>query len=190
MPGPAGKPPGDVGGILGIVEDQQPPAALVQVGQHRRPHLPGARPGLDAPQRHPEGGELVPDQPGLLGVDPPRHLIAAGEPVRVLNRQLGLAHPAHTLQRLHHRPVPGQQPAPHRRQQVVPAGEPRIAGRDVPYPQHTARRSRPGPRRAAASSRSDRSTSLPSWSGLANGCVTSPLACTRRRNATCCAPDA
>ena len=142
MPGPAGQPRADVGGVLGVVEDQQPPAALVQVGQHRRPDRLGACPGLDAAQRGAQGGELVADQPGLLGVDPPGHVIAVGEPVRVLDRQLGLAHPAHALQRLHHRRVPGQQPVPHRRQQPVPAGEPRVAGRDVPHPQHAARRQR------------------------------------------------
>ena len=141
-PAPPGSHGRDVGGVLGVVEDQQPPAALAQVGQHRRPHRLAARPGLDAAQRRAQGGELVADQPGLLGVDPPGHVVVGGEPVRVLDRQLGLAHPAHALQRLHHRPVPGQQPVPHRRQQPVPAGEPRVAGRDVPHPQHAARRQR------------------------------------------------
>ena len=128
--------------MLGVVEDQQPPAALVQVGQHRRPDLAGACPGLDAAQRGAQGGELVADQPALLGIDPPSHVIIGGEPVRVLDRQLGLAHPAHALQRLHHRRLPGQQPVPDRRQQPVPAGEPRVAGRDVPHPQHAVRRQR------------------------------------------------
>ena len=102
----------------------------------------GACPGLDAAQRGAQGGELVADQPGLLGIDPPGHVIVVGEPVRVLDRQLGLAHPAHALQRLHHRRVPGQQPVPDRRQQLVPAGEPRVAGRHVPHPQHAVRRQR------------------------------------------------
>ncbi len=48
----------------------------------------------------------------------------------------------------------------------------------------------PEPSHAWASSRNERSTSLPSWSGLAKDCVTSPLARTRRRNASCRAPNA
>lgn len=43
---------------------------------------------------------------------------------------------------LHHRRLPGQQLVPDRRQQAVPAGEPRVAGRDVPHPQHAVRRQR------------------------------------------------
>ena len=142
VPVPAGQPRADVGGGLGVVEDQQPPAALPQFPQHRRPHSLGACPGLDAAQRGAQGGELVADQPALLGVHPPRHVIVRREPVRVLDRQLGLAHPAQALQRLHHRPVPGQQPVPDRRQQLITAGESRVAGRDVPHPQHAARRQR------------------------------------------------
>ena len=144
MPGPAGQPRPDRGGGLGIVEDQQPPATVVQVGQHRRPHGVCARPGLDAAQRGAQGGELVADQPGLLGIHPPGHVIAVGEPVRVLDRQLGLAHPAHALQRLHPRVVPGLQLVPHRRQHPVPAGEGRVAGRNVPDPQRAVRRQRAG----------------------------------------------
>ena len=142
MPAPARQPPSDVSGFLGVVEDQQPPPPLPQLPQHRRPHHLHARPGLNTAQRRAQRGELIADQPGLLGVDPPGQVIAVGEPVRVLDRQLGLAHPGLALQRLHHRPIPGQQPLPHRRQQLVPASEPRIAGWDVPHPQHAARRQR------------------------------------------------
>ena len=144
MTAAARQPGSDVGGVLGVVEDQQPPPPLPQLSQYHRPHRLGACPGLQAPQRCPQRGDLVADQVGLLGVDPPGQVIGPGEPVRVLGRELGLAHPAHPLERLHHRPVPGQQPLPHRHQQTVPAGEPRIAGRDVPYPRHPARQPRPG----------------------------------------------
>ena len=116
MPAAARQPRRHVRGVLGVVEDQQPPAAVPQLGQHRRPHRLGPGPGLHAPQRKAEGGDLVPDQPALLGVDPPGQAIGCGEPVRVLGRQLGLAHPAHPVQRLHHRVVPGQQLLPHLRQ--------------------------------------------------------------------------
>ena len=104
--------------------------------------VPGS--GLDASQREPERGDLVADQPGLLGVDPPGQVVGPGEPVRVLGGQLGLAHPAHAVQRLHHRRVPAQQPVPHRLQQAVPAGEPRITGRDVPHPRHSPGQPRHG----------------------------------------------
>ena len=112
MPGAARQPRRHVAGVLGVVEDQQPPAPPPQLAQHRRPHRLRARPGLDTAQRGAQRGELVADQPGLLGVDPPGQVVGPGEPVRVLDRQLGLAHPAHPVQRLHHRPVPGQQRAP------------------------------------------------------------------------------
>ena len=133
MPAAPGQPRCHVRGIPGVVEDQQPPAALPQLGQHCCPHRLGPGPVLHASQRMPEGGDLVPDQPALLGIDPPGQVVGPGEPVRVLGRQLGLAYPAHPVQRLHHRPVPGQQPLPHLSQQIVPAGETRIAGGDVPH---------------------------------------------------------
>ena len=44
-------------------------------------------------------------------------------------------------------------------------------------------------RRVPASSRKDRSTNCPSMAGLANDPVTSPLSRTRRRNASCRAPN-
>ena len=91
-------------------------------------------PAWNASQRQAEGGDLVPDQPALLGVDPPGQVVGPGEPVRVLGRQLGLAHPAHPVQRLHHRRVPGQQPLPHLSQQIVAAGEPRITRRECSTP--------------------------------------------------------
>ena len=142
MARPARQPPGDISGFFGVVEDQQPPPPLAQVGQHRRPHLLGACPRLDTAERGAQGGELVADQPALLGVDPPAQLIGPGKPVRILDRQLGLAHPAHPLQRLHHRLFPAQQPVPHRHQQPVPAGEPRITGRQIPHPRQAARQPR------------------------------------------------
>ena len=134
MPTTAGQPPGDFGRVLGVVEYKQPPAPLPQLPQHRRPHRLHARPGLHTAQRHAQGGELIADQSGLLGVDPPGQVVGPGEPVRVLDRQLGLAHPAHPLERLHHRPVPGQQPLPHRHQQSIPTGKPQVTGWEIPHP--------------------------------------------------------
>ena len=155
VPAAARQPRCHVRGVLGVVEDQQPPAAVPQLGQHRRPHRLGPGPGLHASQRKAKGGDLVPDQPALLGVDPPGQVIGPGEPVRVLGCQLGLAHPTHPVQRLHHRLIPGQQLLPHLSQQIVPAGEPRITGGDVPHPrprpphgpQHLRSRDQPAGRR-------------------------------------------
>ena len=143
MPAAARQPRGHVRGVLGVVEDQQRPAAVPQLGQHRRPHRLGPGPGLHASQRQAKSGDLIPDQPALLGVDPPGQVIGPGEAVRVLGGQLGLAHPAHPVQRLHHRLIPGQQLLPHLSQQIVAAGEPGITGGDVPHPRH--RHDRPGP---------------------------------------------
>ena len=61
MPAATGQPFGDIGGILGIVEDQQPPAPVSQFGQHRRPQHRSASPGMNASQLSSEGGELVTD---------------------------------------------------------------------------------------------------------------------------------
>ena len=145
MPAAARQPPGDVGGVS---RRCRRPAATGPAPAARPAPPPAPPPCPPRPATQPSSraqrGELVPDQPGLLGVDPPGQVIVPGEPVRVLDRQLGLAHPAHALQRLHHRPVPGQQPLPHRHQQPVPAGEPRIARRDVPHPRHAPRQPRPG----------------------------------------------
>jgi hypothetical protein len=73
------------------------------------------------------------DQHRLFGVDPPHEVVFGGEPIRVLKRQLGLAHSAQPVERLHHQcGLPGPQPLPQLGQQVVAAGEVRIAGRQVP----------------------------------------------------------
>ena len=151
----AGQPWCHICGVLGVVEDQQRPAAVPQLGQHRRPHRLGPGPRLHASQRKTEGGDLVPDQPAFFSVDPPGQAVGPGEPVRVLRCQLGLAHPTHPVQRLHHRLIPGQQLLPHTRQQIVPAGEPRITGGDVPHlrpcpphgPQYLRSRNEPAGRR-------------------------------------------
>ena len=147
MPGPARQHPRHILRPAGVIEDQQPPVPLPQLGQHRPPRRRQPRPGLGAAQLRGQPGQLLPDQPRGLGVDPPHQVIAAREPVRVLDRQLRLADPAHAVQRLHHRPVPGQQRLPHRHQQPIAPGEPRVAGRDVPHPRPAPRPPRPGPAR-------------------------------------------
>ena len=44
MARPARQPPGDISGFFGVVEDQQPPPPLAQVGQHRPPAPPRCLP--------------------------------------------------------------------------------------------------------------------------------------------------
>ncbi len=82
MPAATRQPGPDVGGACGVVEHQQPAVPPVQLGQHRGPHHLGTRPERDTPQRRPEGGELVADQPRLLGIDPPGQVMTTSEPVR------------------------------------------------------------------------------------------------------------
>ena len=127
MPGTARQPRRQVLRGLGVVEHQQPPVPPPQLTEHRPPRRAQVRVRPGAAQLGGQRRDLLPDQPGLLRGDPPHHVIARGEPVRVLSRQLRLAHPAHPLQRLHHRPAPGQQRLPHIGQHLIPAGEPRIA---------------------------------------------------------------
>jgi hypothetical protein len=142
VPGPAGPVVGDVGRPLGVVEDEQPTVPVAQLGEqpvhgvgHRGPGRqlqPGCQPG-----------QLVGDQHGLFGVDPPDHVVVGGEPMGVLERQLGLAHPAQPVEGLHHqRGLPGPQPSPQLGQKIVAAGEVRIAGRQVPYPAPARRAAR------------------------------------------------
>jgi len=97
-----------------------------------------------------------PDQARRLGIDPPHQVIVACESVRVLDRQLCFAHPAHAIQRLHYRPVPRQQRFPHLNQQPIASGESRVAGRDVPHPRPAARPPRPGLTRPAQAPRKPR----------------------------------
>ena len=54
--------------------------------------------------------------------------------MRILHRQLRLADPAHAVQGLHHRPIPGQQLLSHRNQQSIPPCKTRIPRRNVPDP--------------------------------------------------------
>ena len=72
MPATAGQPPRNRGWIFSVVENQQPPAPFTQLSQHRCPDQFCTRPGPQASQRNTQCCELVPDQPRLLGIDPPR----------------------------------------------------------------------------------------------------------------------
>jgi len=179
MPAAARQPRCHIGRVLGVVEDQQPPAPLPQLGQHHRPHHLRACLSFNASQREPQSGDLVPDQPALLGVDPPGQVIGSGEPVRVLGRQLGLTHPAHPMQRLHQRLLPGQQPLPHRHQQTVSAGEPRITRRDIPHPRHSPRQPRTGAAQPAHGPR----RAMPGNTGLRSGRRGPATACSSTRRA-------
>jgi hypothetical protein len=71
MPAGAWQPRHDVLGAFGIVEDQQPSSSLPQSGQNRPTHCLGFCTGRHTTQRKPQSGGLVPDQLGLVGIDPP-----------------------------------------------------------------------------------------------------------------------
>jgi hypothetical protein len=133
VPGPAGPVAGDVGRPLGVVEHQQPPVPAAQLGQQPLHGVAHRRPGRQA-ESGGEGSKLVGDEHRLFGVDPPDQLVVGGEPVRVLDGQLGLAHSAQPVQRLHHRRgLVGVQPPAQFGEHAVPAGEPRIARRHPPH---------------------------------------------------------
>ena len=84
MPAPARQPPGDLSGILGIIEDQQPPAPDPQLGQYRGPHTLRPRATFHTLQLGAKGGELIPDKPALLAIDPPCQVIGPSKPACVL----------------------------------------------------------------------------------------------------------
>ena len=142
MPAPARQPRPDIIRLRGVIE---PPAATrpTRAGPAAPPRAPPRSPPRPrrTPARRP-ARRPAPDQPSPVGVDPPGQVIGPGELVRVLDRELGLAHPAHPLQRLHHRLIPGQQLPADRHQQPIPPGEPRITRRDVPHRRHPARQPR------------------------------------------------
>lgn len=189
MPAAAWKPGLYVGRDFRIVEHQQPPVPAVHVSQQVQSHSLSARSGLDAAQRQAEGGELFPDQPGLLSIDPPRHAVTVSEQVRILNRQLGLAHPGHALESLHHRPVVQLQLLAHRRQQPTRPVKPGLRAGMFHTRSTLPGGSGPASRRLAASSRKERSTNLPSSAGFRNDWTVSPLSRTRRRNSSCRSPN-
>ena len=143
MAGPAGPVVGDVLRAVGVVEDQQPAVPATQLGQQPL-HGGGDRRSGRQVQPGGEPGELVGDEHRLFGVDPPHQVVVGGEPVRVLDRQLGLAHPAQPVQRLHHqRRLTGAQPPPQLGEHAVAAGEPRIPRRHPPHRRRAAGESRP-----------------------------------------------
>ena len=143
MAGPAGPVVGDVLRAVGVVEDQQPAVPATQLGQ-QPVHGGGDRRSGRQVQPGGEPGELVGDEHRLFGVDPPHQVVVGGEPVRVLDRQLGLAHPAQPVQRLHHqRRLTGAQPPPQLGEHAVAAGEPRIPRRHPPHRRPAAGESRP-----------------------------------------------
>jgi hypothetical protein len=72
--------------------------------------------------------------------------------VRVLDRQLGLAHPAEPVERLNRqRALTGAQPPAQLGEHAVPAGEVRIARRRPPHPRQGAGEPRPAARRRSRS---------------------------------------
>ena len=103
--------------------------------------------GSTRPHATANAGVLLADPVGLLGVDPPHHVVVAGEPPRVLHRELGLAHPARAVQGVHHRPARPLQPLPQPHQHPVAAGERLVRARHrPPHRRQHPRQPRPRPR--------------------------------------------
>ena len=132
MPGPVQPPRRDVAGGGGVVQHDQPPAPAAAVPAQRLHRGPDRRGRVDQPPRDRERGVLLADPVGLLGVDPPHRVVVAGEPPRVLRRELGLAHPARAVQGVHHRPARALQPLPQPHQHPVAAGERLVRARHRP----------------------------------------------------------
>ncbi|GAA3040339.1 hypothetical protein GCM10010448_23610 [Streptomyces glomeratus] len=100
---------GQDGGVFDVVEDQQPARAGAQLTQQ---HLHGVGRGCAGRRRADTGGELgqlIGDQGGILGGDPPGQFVLAGEAVRVFDGELGLTDPAPSVQRLNGDTTAGRQ---------------------------------------------------------------------------------
>ena len=132
MPRPVQPPRRDVAGGGGVVQHDQPPAPAAAVPAQRVDRGPDRGGRVDQPPGGCERGVLLADPVGLLGVDPPHRVVVAGEPPRVLRRELGLAHPARTVQGVHHRPARALQPLPQPHQHPVAAGERLVRARHRP----------------------------------------------------------
>jgi len=103
-----------VGGLLGVVEDQQPAVAPAQLVKQRLEGLSLlGRVGQAKPPG--EGDQLPGNGERLLGRDPPDQVVVGLVAVGVLDGELGLADPAEPLHRLGLTPLgPGRPPPPSR----------------------------------------------------------------------------
>lgn len=81
-----------------------------------------------------ELGQLVGDQRGYFGGDPPDHVVVGVVAVGVLDGQRGLADPAHAVQGLHHRLPASLQRCAQPGEQVFTSGEGGVARGHVPHP--------------------------------------------------------
>lgn len=135
MPGALREQRVDAFGVVPAVEDQQPTGV-------RLPTPQGVTHGADALTRlaaaaqtefHGEFTEAVTLDVAVVGVDPPHHVVVGAEAVRVLGGELGLADAGHTEQRARGGSALGVGKALVKvGEQVVPAGEPRVAARNLP----------------------------------------------------------
>jgi hypothetical protein len=131
VPWPVRQPLAKGARLLGVIEDDQPSGPLVQVAEHRaadhvrRGVVPGAAelPG--------QLGELLGEQRGVRGVQPPHHVVVVLEAVRVLDGQLRLADAAHAVQGLDGRPVAGKEGRADVGELLLAAGEGRVPRRHV-----------------------------------------------------------
>jgi hypothetical protein len=133
LPRAVGQPRNQVVAFFGVVEQQQPARSATQMPAQRVDRDRGGRVRRHQPGLGGEVGEVITDQLWLLGRDPPDDVVLAGESVRVLESELGLADTAHAVKRLYGGPpilVEGVvEPVEH----AVAAGERRISAPEVPH---------------------------------------------------------
>jgi hypothetical protein len=122
----------EVGGVCRVVEHQQPVLAVLQLMQHEFDGIGSGQLRRQAEVRC-ERGELVGEQRGLLGVEPPHQGVVGGEAVGVLDGELSLADSAQAVQCLQHDSLVGGQECVELFEHAVSAGEVRVARRHLPH---------------------------------------------------------
>ena len=95
--------------------------------------------GSAQPRSEPRAANCSPISPAFSALTHQNHVILVPEPVRILDRHLGLSDAAHSTQCLDHRPIPGLQHLPNSDQQSLTAGEPEVpSGAFHPLAAHPA----------------------------------------------------
>jgi hypothetical protein len=129
---PAWQPWGYDLGTLRVVEDEQPALPLPQRSQHRPSQCVERRWTAHAAKVRRQLRELAIDHPRILGADPPDDLVLSTPAMRVLDRDLGLPHPAHTAERLNASTPPHSHCILDAAEQCFSAGERRVACGGIP----------------------------------------------------------
>ena len=117
MSGSIDQEPGQRVGVLGVVEDQQPPPPLPQRSRQPRHADLGRSLGRDEIQGPGQPGQLIGDQIRILSAHPPGDVVVIAVAVGILDRGRGLADPAHAVQGVQRRRPTAQQRLPQPSQQ-------------------------------------------------------------------------